>query len=61
MKRFDFTDPNWKPREKLPNEALPRAINLFALPRYVPPKNESVRAGADDHLKIKSRFGNEIL
>jgi hypothetical protein len=31
-----------------------RTANVWALPTYVPPKHESVRDGADDHLQCKS-------
>jgi hypothetical protein len=50
-----YTQKNWKPEVKHPDAAPPNGINVFALPVYVPPKNDPVRPGADDHLKIQSK------
>lgn len=36
-------------------EALPNTYNLLKAPKYKPPPTQSVRPGADDHLKYKSR------
>lgn len=36
-------------------EALPNTYNLLKAPKYKPPPTQSVRPGADDHLKHKSR------
>ncbi|MDZ7920719.1 hypothetical protein [Rhodoferax sp.] len=33
----------------------PSRINLFALPHYIPEKQQSTRPGADDHRKVQSR------
>jgi hypothetical protein len=40
---------------KKPDIVPIKSINIWELPEYVPPKQEPVRAGADDHLKIKSK------
>lgn len=36
-------------------EALPNTYNLLKAPKYKPQPTQSVRPGADDHLKHKSR------
>lgn len=36
-------------------EALPNTYNLLKAPKYKPPPTQSVRPGADDHLKYKSK------
>lgn len=40
--------------ERTPDMATPPGINIKTQPVYVPPKRESMRPGADDHLKYKS-------
>ena len=42
------------PSAKDANAVPAPAMNLWEYPVYVPPKNEYVRPGADDHLKFKS-------
>ena len=45
----------WSPREKLPGEAEPPAISIWRQPVYQPPKMDTPRPGASDHLKVRSR------
>jgi hypothetical protein len=45
----------WSAREKLPNEAPPTTISIWRQPVYQPPKMETPRPGANDHLQIRSR------
>jgi len=40
--------------ERTPDMATPPGINIKTQPVYVPEKRESMRRGADDHLKYKS-------
>ena len=43
------------PLVKQPNAAPPPQMSIWERDQYEPPKEEYVRPGADDHLKIKSR------
>lgn len=45
----------WSPREKLPGEAPPTTISIWHHPVYQPPKMETPRPGANDHLNIRSK------
>ena len=36
-------------------EAMPNTYNLLKAPKYKPAPVQSARAGADDHLKFKSK------
>ena len=45
----------YTPKVRQNNEALPNTYNLLKAPKYKPESVQSVRAGADDHLKFKSR------
>ncbi|CAB5222790.1 hypothetical protein UFOVP377_33 [uncultured Caudovirales phage] len=45
----------WSAREKLPGEAQPPAISIWRQPVYQPPKMDTPRPGAHDHLKVRSR------
>lgn len=45
----------WSPREKLPGEAQPPTISIWRQPVYQPPKMDTPRSGASDHLKVRSR------
>lgn len=52
--------PNHRPTKHVPRkrhncEALPATYNLLKAPKYKPPPTQSVRPGADDHLKYKSK------
>lgn len=42
-------------RQRAEHEAPPLAVNLMALPEYVPVRVVPVRAGADQHLQFRSR------
>lgn len=44
-------------KERQANEALPNTFNLFKAPKYKPEPSTTVRPGADDHLKYKSKLG----
>jgi len=43
------------PLSKDPDAVPAPAMNLWAREQYRPPKNDYVRPGANDHLRIKSR------
>jgi len=45
----------YPPKVRQNNEALPNTYNMLKAPKYKPPPVQSVRAGADDHQKFKSR------
>ena len=45
----------WSAREKLLGEAQPPAISIWRQPVYQPPKMDTPRPGANDHLKVRSR------
>ena len=45
----------YTPKVRHSFEALPNSYNLLKAPKYKPPPIQSVRPGADDHLKHKSR------
>ena len=45
----------WSAREKLQGEAEPPAISIWRHPVYRPPKMDTPRPGAHDHLQIRSR------
>ena len=45
----------YTPKVRQNNEALPNTYNIIKAPKYRPGPVQSVRAGADDHLKFKSR------
>lgn len=45
----------WERREKLLGEAEPQTISIWSQPVYQPPKMDTTRPGAYDHLKVKSR------
>ena len=47
--------PKYTPKVRHSFEALPNSYNLLKAPKYKPPPIQSVRPGADDHLKHKSR------
>lgn len=47
--------PKHKQRTRDPLEALPPSISVFKLPTYQPEPVHSVRPGADDHQKVRSR------
>lgn len=45
----------WERRQKLPSEAEPSTISIWKQPVYEPPKMDTPRSGASNHLKVKSR------
>lgn len=45
----------WTPREKEPGEAQACTISIWRQPVYKPPKMDTPRPGANDHLNIRSR------
>ena len=45
----------YAPKARQNNEAMPNTYNIIKAPKYRPGPVQSVRAGADDHLKFKSR------
>jgi hypothetical protein len=45
----------WSPRYRAENEALPSTLSIWDRPVYHPPKMETPRSGANDHLNIKRR------
>jgi hypothetical protein len=45
----------WERRQKLPGEAAPPAISIWQQPVYQPPKMETPRPGANDHLNVRSK------
>ena len=45
----------YTPKVRQNNEALPNTYNIIKAPKYRPGPVQSVRAGAADHLKFKSR------
>lgn len=45
----------YTPKVRHSCEALPNSYNLLKAPKYKPEPAQSVRAGADDHIKHKSR------
>lgn len=53
QRRSYMSVPDWKPREKLPNEATGTQISKMK-GVYVPDK-PYVREGANDHFKYKSK------
>lgn len=53
-KQLGLARVRFQPRQRQPNEALPNVINKMS-GFYTPPDMTPVRAGASDHLSIKSR------
>ncbi len=47
----------YKPKVRQQGEALPSDYNLLKAPKYKPEPTQSVRTGADDPLKYKSKLG----
>lgn len=47
-----------KPKARKNCEALPCTYDVLKAPKYKPEPPASVRPGADDHLKYKSKLGN---
>lgn len=47
----------YTPKVRQQGEALPSTYNLLKAPKYTPDPMQSVRTGADDHLKYKSKLG----
>jgi len=45
----------WERRQKLPGEAEPSTISIWRQPVYKPPKMDTSRPGANDHLNIRSK------
>ena len=45
----------YTPKVRSDGEAMPNTYNIIKAPKYRPGPVQSVRAGADDHLKFKSR------
>jgi hypothetical protein len=45
----------WERRQKLPGEAEPSTISIWKQPVYKPPKMDTPRSGANDHLNIRSK------
>ena len=52
-KDLNLKDP-WGPRQRAENEALPPTFSIWERPVYQPPKNQHIRAGAMDFMKVKS-------
>lgn len=53
-KDLGLKDP-WGPRQRAENEALPPTFSIWERPVYQPPRMETPRPGANDHLSIKRR------
>ena len=53
-KDLNLTEP-WAPRQRNKHEALPPTFSIWERPVYQPPRMETPRPGANDHLSIKRR------
>lgn len=53
-KDLNLTEP-WKPRYRAEHEALPPTLSIWDRPMYQPPKEQCVRPGAMDFIKVKSK------
>jgi hypothetical protein len=53
-KDLNLTEP-WTAREREEHEALPPTFSIWERPVYQPPRMETPRPGASDHLNIKRR------
>jgi hypothetical protein len=53
-KDLNLTEP-WTPRYRAENEALPPTLSIWDRPVYQSPKQEYVRHGAMDFMKVKSK------
>lgn len=47
--------PKYVPQPRNDCTARPNTYNMLKAPKYKPPPVQSVRVGADDHLKFKSK------
>ncbi len=52
-KDLNLKDP-WEPRQRDEHEALPPTFSIWERPVYKPPKEQNVRRGAMDFMKVKS-------
>ena len=50
-----ITDEQGRPMTYWGGEAQPPAISIWRQPVYQPPKMDTPRPGASDHLKVRSR------
>ena len=53
-KDLNLTEP-WTPRYRAKNEALPPTLSIWDRPVYQSPKQEYVRHGAMNFMKVKSK------
>ena len=53
-KDLNLTEP-WTAREREEHEALPPTFSIWERPVYQPPKDQHLRAGAMDFMKVKSK------
>ena len=53
-KDLGLTEP-WIPRYRAEHEALPPTLSIWDRPVYQSPKQEYVRPGAMDFMKVKSK------
>lgn len=53
-KDLNLTEP-WTAREREEHEALPPTFSIWERPVYQPPKDQHIRAGAMDFMKVKSK------